>query len=57
MQKYVDIVDLVVKGFPTSTYYLVAKLGVDTDEKELLNVWGYGVGGLEPHHPRGQPAQ
>ena len=37
VQKFVNLVDL-VKSFPTNTYYLLAKIGVDTpDENEPLN--------------------
>ena len=38
VQKYADLVDL-VKSFPTSIYYLLAKIGVDTAENEPLKVW------------------
>ena len=57
MPKYVILVDP-VKSFPTSILnYLLAKIGFDTAENEPLEVWGYGVGGIEPPTPMGQPAQ
>ena len=37
MQKYVHLVDL-VKSFPNSNEYLLAKIGVDTAENEPLQV-------------------
>ena len=37
VQKYVNLVDL-VKGFQTSIYYLLVKIGFDTAENEPLKV-------------------
>ena len=37
--KGVHCVDL-GESFPTSIYYLIAKIGVDTAENEPLEVWG-----------------
>ena len=39
VQKSVNLVDF-VKSFHTITYYLLAKIGFDTDESEPLKVWG-----------------
>ena len=38
VRKHVNLVDL-VKSFPTSIYYLLAKIGVDTAEHEPSEVW------------------
>ena len=40
-----------------SNEYLLAKIGVDTAEDQLLKVWGYGVSTPRPRPLRGQPAQ
>ena len=53
MQKYVHFADL-VKGFPITIWYLILRIGVNTVEKELLTVWGYGVCGIGPPFPHPQ---
>ena len=41
LQKCVNFVDL-VKSFPNSNEYLLAKLGVDTAENDPLKIWRGG---------------